>query len=130
MPFSFIVHGMNNKNEQEIRYRIFKILDNNPGHTQRQMAREMGVSLGKFNYCLAELVKKGFVKINRFKSSRNKAAYMYILTPNGIEEKTKITTRFLRSKIQEFEQIKKQIREITDEIEENNKIVQPDIGLD
>jgi len=100
----------------EIRYRLLKLLDQNPNLTQRQMAEEMGISLGKFNYCLKELVKKGIVKIERFKSSDNKAAYMYILTSRGIEEKTRITVSFLRRKLEEFEEIKKQIDELVGEI--------------
>ena len=62
-----------NNDEQEIRYRLFKLLDDDPNLTQRQMAGEMGISLGRFNFCLKELVKKGFVKIDRFTSSQNKA---------------------------------------------------------
>ena len=109
---------MNTNDDHEIRYRLFKLLGDDPNLTQRQMAENMGISLGKFNYCLNELVKKGFVKINRFKSSQNKAAYMYILTPRGLEEKTKITVRFLKRKIQEFEKIKQQIKEISREIDD------------
>ena len=82
------------------------------------MAKQMGISLGKFNYCLNELVKKGFVKVNRFTSSQNKAAYMYILTPKGIEQKAKITMSFLRLKMKEYEEIKKQIKEINREIQD------------
>ena len=108
---------MNANDDHEIRYRIFKLLGDDPNLTQRQMAEKMGISLGKFNYCLNELVKKGFVKINRFKSSQNKAAYMYILTPHGLEEKTKITVNFLKRKIQEFDEIKRQIEEIAHEAE-------------
>ena len=110
---------MNANDDHEIRYRLFKLLENDPNLTQRQMAEQMGISLGKFNYCLNELVKKGFVKINRFKSSENKAAYMYILTPHGIEEKSRVTIRFLKRKMQEFENIKKQIDEIKEEIGDN-----------
>ena len=109
---------MNANDDHEIRYRIFKLLSDNPSLTQRQMAEQMGISLGKFNYCLNELVQKGFVKVNRFKSSQNKAAYMYILTPRGLEEKTKVTVLFLKKKIQEFEKIKQQIEEISSEVED------------
>ena len=109
---------MNKIDDHEIRYRLFKLLDDDPNLTQRQMAEQMGISLGKFNYCLNELVKKGFVKINRFKSSDNKAAYMYILTPRGVEEKSKITIRFLKRKMQEFEKIKQQIKEISMDVED------------
>lgn len=72
LPFYFIDQVMNVNDEQEIRYRLFKLLDDDPSLTQRQMAEKIGISLGKFNFCLKELVKKGFVKINRFTSSQNK----------------------------------------------------------
>ena len=108
---------MNRIDEHEIRYRIFRLLDDDPNLTQRHMAREIGLSLGKFNYCLTELVKKGFVKINRFKSSENKAAYMYLLTPHGIEEKTKITVTFLKRKINDYEKIKQEIQKLKKEVE-------------
>ena len=109
---------MNTNDDHEIRYRIFKLLGDDPNLTQRQMAEKMGISLGKFNYCLNELVKKGFVKINRFKSSQNKAAYMYILTPHGLEEKTKITVNFLKRKMSEYEKIKKEIEKLKEEVGE------------
>jgi EPS-associated MarR family transcriptional regulator len=116
---------MNTNDDQEIRYRLFKLLDDDPNLTQRQMAGEMGISLGKFNYCLNELVKKGFVKISRFKSSQNKAAYMYLLTPRGLEEKTKITVHFLKRKMSEYEKIKHEIKELKREVraETNGKIL-------
>jgi EPS-associated MarR family transcriptional regulator len=110
------VHAMNTDASPEIRYRIFKILDNNPHLTQRQMAGEMGISLGKFNYCLTELVKKGFVKMDRFRSSANKTAYMYLLTPRGLEEKARVTSRFLHRKMEEFTAIKKEIAKLTIEV--------------
>ena len=102
--------------DPETHYRLLKLLETDPNLTQRQMAGEMGVSLGKFNYCLKELVKKGFVKVDRFTSSDNKAAYMYILTPRGIEEKSTITMSFLKRKIKEFEEIQQQIEELKQEI--------------
>jgi EPS-associated MarR family transcriptional regulator len=101
----------------EINYRIFKILEANPNMTQRQMADEMRLSLGKFNYCLKALVKKGFVKIDRFTTSENKAGYMYLLTPRGIEEKSRITVAFLQRKMHEFEEIKQQIEELKQEVD-------------
>jgi len=104
--------------ETEIRYRLLKLLENNPNMTQRQMAGEMGLSLGKFNYCLKELVKKGIVKIDRFTTSDNKAGYMYVLTPHGIEEKAKITVSFLRRKMKEYEEIKNQIKELAGEVDQ------------
>jgi EPS-associated MarR family transcriptional regulator len=102
--------------DTETRYRLLKLVESNPNLTQREMAAKMGLSLGKFNYCLKELVKKGIVKIDRFTSSDNKAAYMYLLTPRGIEEKTKITARFLKRKMKEYEEIKQQIEELNGEM--------------
>jgi len=108
---------MNKDFEKEIRYSLLRMLSSDPDLTQREMARSMGISLGKVNYCLSELVKKGFVKVNRFKGSRNKAGYFYILTPHGIEEKARLTMSFLKKKTAEYEQIRLQIRDLAREIE-------------
>lgn len=106
--------------DTEIKYRLMKLLEANPNLTQRQMAEEMGLSLGKFNYCLKELVKKGIVKIDRFTSAQNKAAYMYILTPKGINEKARITTNFLKRKLLEFEEIRQEIESLKQEVEQTS----------
>ncbi|MCP4665410.1 MAG: MarR family EPS-associated transcriptional regulator [Deltaproteobacteria bacterium] len=103
--------------EQEIRYRLLKILSHESSLSQREMARQMGVSLGKVNFCLSELAKKGLIKVTRFKSARNKIPYTYILTPRGLEEKAGLTVSFLRKKIAEYEEIKRQIKELAEEIE-------------
>lgn len=108
---------MNKAFEKEIRYSLLRILSRDPDLTQREMAKTMGVSLGKVNYCLSELVKKGFVKINRFKGSRNKAGYFYMLTPHGLEEKARLTLSFLKSKTAEYEQIRGQIRDLAREMD-------------
>ena len=107
--------------QPEINYKLLKLLEEDPSLTQRQMAKEMGISLGKFNYCLKELVKKGFVKVDRFTTSENKAAYMYLLTPKGIEEKTRVTHGFLKRKIAEFEEIKQQIEELRQEMSKDQR---------
>jgi EPS-associated MarR family transcriptional regulator len=109
---------MNKPDEQEIRYRLLKILSRDSNLTQREMAKEMGISLGKVNYCLSELVKKGFIKINRFKGSMNKARYIYLLTPQGLEGKAKLTLSFLRRKTSEYEDIRRQVRDLAKEVEE------------
>jgi len=110
-------YGVNVSMETEINYRLLKLLEANPNLTQRQMAEEMGLSLGKFNYCLKELVKKGIVKIERFTTSNNKAGYMYVLTPQGINEKARITVNFLKRKMNEFEKIKQEIEALKEEVE-------------
>jgi EPS-associated MarR family transcriptional regulator len=108
---------MNNTDEHEIRYRLLKLLGDDPNLTQRQMASEMGLSLGKFNYCLKELVKKGIVKIERFTTSDRKAAYIYLLTPRGINEKATITASFLKRKLYEYEEIIQEIESLKKEVE-------------
>jgi len=109
---------VNNLYEKEIRYRLLKILDKDPNLTQRQMAQKMGISLGKVNYCLSQLAKKGFIKINRFKASRIKIKYIYMLTPRGLEEKGRLTLSFLKVKLSEYEEIKRQIRDLATEVAE------------
>jgi len=109
---------MNNLYEKEIRYRLLKILDKDPNLTQRQMAQKMGISLGKVNYCLSELAKKGFIKIDRFKASKIKIKYIYMLTPGGLEEKGRLTLSFLKLKLSDYEEIKRQIRDLATEVAE------------
>jgi EPS-associated MarR family transcriptional regulator len=108
---------MNNPYEQEIRYRLLKILSQETNLNQRQMAKMMGISLGKVNYCLSELARKGLIKITRFKSAKKKIPYTYILTPHGLEEKARLTLNFLKRKILEYEEIKRQIRELAREVD-------------
>ena len=103
--------------EQGIYYRLLKMLSKEPNVTQRNMAKRMGISLGKMNYCITELAAKGWIKIIRFKSAKNKSPYTYLLTPNGLEEKAKMTLSFLKKKLSEYEEIKKQIRELHYEVE-------------
>ncbi|MBW1705282.1 MAG: MarR family EPS-associated transcriptional regulator [Deltaproteobacteria bacterium] len=109
---------MNNRYEQEIRYRLLKVLSQDSNLSQRDMAKRMGISLGKVNYCLSELAKKGLIKVNRFKSAKNKIPYTYILTPTGLEEKARLTVTFLKSKLSEYEEIKRQIKELASEVGE------------
>ena len=110
---------MNPAYEQEIRYRLLKILAEEPKLRQLDLAKMMGISVGNVNYCISELAKKGLIKVKRFKSAKNKVPYTYILTPRGIEEKAILTVRFLKRKIEEYEEIKRQIRVLTQEVEEN-----------
>ena len=107
---------MNRDYEQEIRYRLLKVLSQDADLSQREMAREMGISLGKVNYCLSELAGKGFIKINRFKDYRNKLKYLYQLTPRGIEAKTILTISFLKRKMAEYSEIERQIKELNHEV--------------
>ncbi|MTI64675.1 MarR family EPS-associated transcriptional regulator [Methylophaga sp.] len=99
----------------EYRYKIFKLVEANPAISQRQIARELGISLGKTNYCLKALIEKGLLKAGNFRNSKNKLAYAYKLTPKGIEEKTSVTVRFLKKKIKEYELLQKEIDELRKE---------------
>jgi EPS-associated MarR family transcriptional regulator len=101
---------------EEARYRLLKYLDEHPEATQRELARELGMSLGKANYCLKALVRKGWVKARNFRNSKKKAAYLYILTRKGIEEKVNVTAGFLRRKVVEFDLLSKEIEQLTAEV--------------
>jgi EPS-associated MarR family transcriptional regulator len=101
----------------DVRYKLMRLLETNPQLSQRDVARELGISLGKVNYCLRALVQRGWVKVTNFTNSRNKAAYMYLLTPRGIEAKAKITVRFLQAKMREYEALRVEIEQIRNESE-------------
>jgi len=96
----------------EYRYKILKHLEANPQISQRDLARELGISLGKANYCLKSLVEKGLVKANNFRNSDNKKAYMYLLTSKGIREKARATVRFLRARMREYEILQSEIENL------------------
>lgn len=99
----------------EYRYRILRLVETNPELSQRQIARELGISLGKANFCLKALMDVGLVKVSNFRNSKNKLGYMYLLTPKGIEEKAAVTLRFLKQKSMEHEVLLKQIDELSKE---------------
>jgi len=99
----------------EYRYKILKRLENNPETSQRELAVELGISLGRANYCIQALIEKGLVKANNFRNSQNKRGYAYLLTPRGIEEKAKITLLFLKIKMAEHEALKKEIKGLQEE---------------
>ena len=97
------------KNNQD-ELNVMRKIDENRNLTQRDLAEELGFSLGKLNYCLKELKIKGFIKMNNFKMSENKMKYMYILTPGGITAKTKLTINFMKRKMQEYDELKKELK--------------------
>ena len=96
----------------EDRYRILKRLAEDPGASQRVLAEELGISLGKANYCLQALIEKGLLKVNNFRTSGNKRAYAYYLTPTGIREKARVTVRFLRHKMAQYEALVEEIEQL------------------
>src|SRR5665213_3118262 len=103
----------------EVRYSLLRLLEANPAMSQREVSRQLGMSLGKVNYCVQALVEKGLLKATNFKNSRRKAAYMYFLTPRGIEDKAQVTARFLQQKIREYEELRTDIARIREEVEQN-----------
>ena len=106
---------MNNK---DIHLDLLRKLESSPQFTQREFSRDMGVSLGKINYCMKKLTEKGLVKLINFSRSSNKFGYAYLLTPSGIEEKSRLTLSFLKRKLIEYEILKKEINELKLESEE------------
>jgi len=101
--------GMASKIDHELRYRLLKLLEERPDINQRQLARELGLSLGKINYCLKALIAKGFVKARNFRNSRNKLAYAYLLTPRGIEEKVRLTLEYFRIVESQYEVLRREV---------------------
>ena len=100
----------------ETHLKVLREIEGNPEITQRELARELGVSLGKVNYCLKALIQKGWVKANNFKNNNNKSDYAYLLTAKGIDRKTKITASYLRNKINEYEALKTEIEQLKTEL--------------
>ena len=98
-------------------YQFLKALEANPEISQRQLARELGVSLGKTNYCLRALIEKGWVKAENFYRNPDKGRYLYVLTPKGIDARARLTKRFLQRKLREYEELKAEIARLQDEVE-------------
>ena len=103
------------KIEAEESLMLMRVIDENPQMTQRELSANLGLSLGKINFLMKSMIEKGFVKVDNFKNSNNKIAYLYLLTPHGIEEKTKITYRFLKRKMAEYEKLEVEIRQLQKE---------------
>ena len=96
--------------QQDIRFRVLRLLQARPELTQREIARELGVSLGGVNYCLRALVDKGLVKIRNFQNSKNRTAYLYLLTPKGIRAKMALTEAFLKRRLAEYRALRVEIQ--------------------
>lgn len=101
----------------EVRFKLLTLLSGNPSLSQRDVARELRISVGKVNYCVRALMNRGWVKAANFKNSRNKSAYVYVLTPRGLEERARVTTRFLQAKMREYEALLIEIDLIRQEAE-------------
>jgi len=123
--FNPLVHVVNARIQEkailmeEFHYKLLKVLQDNPDLSQRELAREVGLSLGKTNYCLRALIERGFIKASNFRNSQNKVAYAYLLTPRGIEEKVQATAYFLKRKVAEYEALEKEIEQLRNEVKES-----------
>jgi len=104
----------------EYRYKLLSKINDNPHLSQRELASELGISLGKVNFCLKALVEVGLVKVENFRNSTYRRGYLYLLTPRGIEQKTKVTRQFLQRKIEEHERIVKEIEQLQKEVGMSN----------
>lgn len=98
-------------NDNQDHFQILRKIKSRPNSSQRELANELGFSLGKLNYCLKGLKDKGLIKIGNFKRNPNKLGYAYILTPKGISTKTKLTLNFMKKKMQEYDELKKEMEE-------------------
>ena len=94
----------------EDHFKILREIQNKPNSTQRELAEELGFSLGKLNYCLKALQNKGLVKIENFRKNPNKINYVYVLTPKGVAEKTKLTINFMKRKMKEYDELKAELK--------------------
>ncbi len=104
-------------NQQEDTYfRVMRILHDSPDITQRELAKKLGLSLSGLNYCLKALIDKGWVKIQNFNNNNNKLGYAYLLTPTGIVQKASLTSSFLQRKMQEYEALKQEIKQMKQKV--------------
>ncbi len=108
----------------EYRYKILKLLESNPEISQRKLAGELGISLGRVNFCIQALAEKGLIKAKNFRNSKNKTGYVYLLTPRGIEEKIKVTAYFLKRKVAEHEALEKEIEQLRNEVNKGDALEQ------
>ena len=103
------VHYLNAMENNQDYLNLLRKIKNKPNFSQRKLAEELGFSLGKLNYCLKALKNKGLIKIGNFKKNPNKINYVYVLTPKGFAEKTKLTISFMKRKMKEYDELKKEL---------------------
>lgn len=106
---------------EDARFRILRLLEENPEMSQRELAKAVGISTGSAHYLISALVDRGLVKLGNFSASEDKRRYAYVLTPNGIAEKAAITKRFLARKLEEYEELKREIEELKVEVERGKR---------
>lgn len=99
------------KDYDDDKFNLLRAIGNKPGRSQRELSKDLGLSLGKINYCLKALREKGLIKIGNFSKNPNKLNYIYLLTPKGISSKTKLTINFMKRKMREYDDLKKELEE-------------------
>ena len=110
---------------EERQLKAMRMLEDNPEMTQRELAKALGISLGATNFSLRALIKKGWIEIERFQKSQNKLGYLYLLTPTGIVEKSKISASFLTRKLNEYEVLKEEIESLDAEVKQSSRPTPP-----
>ncbi len=100
---------MNKFDNDEEKLEVLRKIQKNPQSSQRKLANDLGFSLGKLNYCVKALKQKGLIKINNFKKNKNKLNYLYIVTPKGIDYRIKLTIKFMKKKMKEYDDLKKEV---------------------
>lgn len=101
--------------QTDTHYALMRLIEQQPDLSQRELAQALGVSVGKVNYCLRALIERGWIKANNFRNSQNRAGYLYLLTPEGIKQKAVLTKRFLKRKMAEYEQLKREIQQLKED---------------
>jgi EPS-associated MarR family transcriptional regulator len=105
-----------------IEYKVIREIEQNPSHTQRSLAEKLDISLGKANYVLAGLIEKGVVKVKKIKNNPDKIRWQYVLTPSGMKEKIRITRQYLQCRMNEYEEIQKEIAQLQEEMQVQEKV--------
>ncbi|WP_176251326.1 MarR family EPS-associated transcriptional regulator [Sulfitobacter sp. HGT1] len=108
--------GQRSKAQEDVRFRVMRLLQENPEMSQRDIATAVGISVGGVHYCLNALIDKGLVKLGNFSAAQDKRRYAYILTPKGLSEKAALTSRFLKRKMEEYEALKEEIDALQNEM--------------
>ena len=110
----YIVQHMNKMDDNQDHFNVMREIQKRPQTSQRDLAQQLGFSLGKLNYCLKALRQKGLIKIKNFEKNPDKLNYIYVLTPKGISEKTKLTINFMKRKMKEYDELKKEMEKNVD----------------
>jgi EPS-associated MarR family transcriptional regulator len=109
------------KLQEDTKFRVLRLLQDNPDLTQRELAEKLDISVGGLNYCMKELISKGLVMMNNFANSKNKFGYVYILTPTGLAEKSRLTSSFLKRKMTEYEILRLEINSVITELHQQDR---------